>query len=311
MAVWMNEFMAEETARRTSAYGGTRAVPLREQREVCGNPACSGGWLAFLRDRRRPVFDRQWGCSAKCLETMARAGVQRESGEEDAEGRGAEHRHRMPLGLILLAQGWITQAQLEHALDRQRRAGKGRIGSWLTQECGLDPRHITRGLGVQWGCPVLSMEGFDAQRMALAAPRLLVEQTEMLPLRIAGARTLQLAFADRPDASAALAVERMSGLKVESGLMDPSPWAAGRQRLGQCRFVEAAFEPVGKVESLPGRIAAALSRMQPMASRLVRVHQFYWLRMWLESGAMRTRDGGLPWTSEDVADRLYAVGGEQ
>jgi hypothetical protein len=242
---------------------------------------------------------------------MVRAAVQRESGEGDTEERSTEHRHRMPLGLILLAQGLITQAQLEHALDRQRRAGEGRIGRWLTQECGLDPRCITRGLGVQWGCPVLSMEGFDAGRMALAVPRLLVEQTGLLPLRIAGGRTLQLAFADRPDASAALAVERMSGLKVESGLMNPAEWQAGRDRMFACSFVEAAFDLVAEIESLPGRIAVELRRMQPMASRLVRVHEFYWLRMWLESAAMRTRDGGLPWTREDVADRLYAVGREQ
>jgi hypothetical protein len=241
---------------------------------------------------------------------MVRAAVQRESSEGDAE-RDTDHRHRMPLGLILLAQGLITQAQLEHALDRQRRAGAGRIGRWLTHECGLDPRCITRGLGVQWGCPVLSMEEFDAERMALVAPRLLVEQTGMLPLRIAGERTLQLAFADRPDASAALAVERMSGLRVERGLMDPAQWQAGWDRMCASSFVDATFDLVAEIESLPGRIAVALKRMQPVASRLVRVHEFYWLRMWLESAAMRTRDGGLPWTREDVADQLYTVGGEQ
>jgi hypothetical protein len=303
--------MAEETAQGVSAYSKVQVARVPEPREICGNLACTGSWLAFLRDRRRPVLNGQWGCSAKCLETMARTVVQRESGEDDVEEHGTVHRHRMPLGLILLAQGLITQTQLQHALDRQRRAGEGRIGRWLTEECGLDPRCITRGLGVQWGCPVLSMEGFDAQRMAMVAPRLLVEQTGMLPLRIAGERTLQLAFAERLDASAALAVERMSGWKVESGLMDPAQWQAARQRLSECRFVEAAFESIVKIEPLPGRIAAALNRMQPVASRLVRVHEFYWLRMWLESGAMRTHDGGLPWTREDVADRLYAVGGEQ
>jgi hypothetical protein len=75
--------------------------------------------------------------------------------------------------------------------------------------------------------------------------------------------------------------------------------------------VEAGFEQVAEIESLTGKIAAAVNRMQPLASRVVRVHKFYWLRMWLESGAMRTRDGGVPETREDVADRLYTVGTEQ
>jgi hypothetical protein len=237
--------------------------------------------------------------------------VRREFGEQDAEEQDSEHPHRLPLGLILLAQGWITQAQLQRALDRQRRAGKGHIGGWLTEECGLDHNYITRGLGVQWGCPVLSTEGFDPDRMALAAPKLLVEQTGMLPLRMAGERTLYLGFAERLDPAAALAMELMSELKVESGLMDPVQWKIARQRLCKCEFVEAGFEQVAEIESLPRKIAAAVNTMQPLASRLVRVHQFYWLRMWLESAAMRTRDGGVPGSREDVADRLYTVGTEQ
>jgi hypothetical protein len=245
------------------------------------------------------------------VEALVRAAVRRESGESGAEHYDGEHRHRMPLGLILLAQGWITNPQLQHALDRQRRTGRGRIGHWLTEECGLDQSSITRGLGVQWGCPVLPMEGFDPERMALAAPRLLVEQLGMVPLRMAGKRTLQLAFAERLDASAALALEHMSGLKVESGLVDPAQWKDAQRRLCVCDFVDADFEQLAEIEALPGRIAAAVNKMQPVASRLVRVHRFYWLRLWLESGAMRTREGGVPWTKEDVADRLYAVGREQ
>ncbi len=34
----------------------------------------------------------------------------------------AAHRHRVPIGLVLLAQGWITHDQLKHALEAQRRA---------------------------------------------------------------------------------------------------------------------------------------------------------------------------------------------
>lgn len=311
MAIRLEGFVREGSARGTGAHGGRQPAPVWTGREVCGNPACPGGWLAFLKDRRRPVFEGRWGCTARCLESMVRPAVRRESGERSSEKYAGQHRHGMPLGLILLAQGWITHPQLQHALDRQRRAGNGRIGRWLTEECGLDQSCITRGLGVQWGCPVLTMEGFDPERMALAAPRLLVEQTGMLPLRIAENRTLYLGFVDRPDAPAALALERMSALKVESGLVDAGEWRAAQQRLCACDCVDAAFEQVVDMESLAGRVASVVNRMQPRASRLVRVHQLYWLRMWLEEGAMGTRDGGVPRAKQDVVDRLYAVGSEQ
>jgi len=263
--------------------------------------------MAFLKDRRRPVFEGHWGCCAKCVELLVSAAIRREQREVGVAQDQSRHRHRIPLGLIVLAQGWITHPQLRHALDSQRRTGSGRIGDWLIQECGLTQGHITRALSMQWGCAVLPMDGFDPEAMALAVPRLFVEAFGIVPIRVAGKRFLYLAFADELDASAALAIEHMSGLKVESGLTDPATWTAARQRLTSCDAVNATFEQVADTGSMSRKLASALVGMQPRASRLVRVHQFYWLRMWLESGAMSNRDGGVPATREDVADRIYAV----
>jgi hypothetical protein len=218
--------------------------------------------------------------------------------------------HRVPLGLVLLAQGLITKPQLQQALDAQRRAGHGRIGSWLVAECGLKEERVTRALGLQWNCPVLPMEGFDPAAMARLAPKVLVERVGMVPLRIAAGRILYLAFEDHLDASAAFAMERMSGLKVESGLVDGVQLKTARQRLCECEFVDAAFEPVADIDDMLGKITLMLGKLQPRASRLVRVHQFYWLRMWLETGAMSTRDGGVPVSREDVVDRIYSMGFE-
>src|ERR1700686_2320106 len=106
-------------------------------RTECGNPACSSRWLAFLKDRRRPVFEGRWGCTAGCVEAMVQVAIQRESGDDGVMEGERQHRHRMPLGLILLAQGWITHPQLQHALDAQRRAGTGGIGSGLIAEGGF------------------------------------------------------------------------------------------------------------------------------------------------------------------------------
>ncbi len=136
------------------------------------------------------------------------------------EAAVAPHRHRVPLGLLMLAQGWITPPQLRHALEAQRQNGTGRIGEWLIAECGLETEQITRGLSMQWNCPVLSADGFSPEAMALVMPGIFVEQFGMLPLRIAGGRILYLAFEDGLDASAALAVEQMTGLKCESGILN-------------------------------------------------------------------------------------------
>ena len=275
------------------------------QRRACGNEECASTWTAPWRNRRRPIFEGQWGCSGRCVLAMVKAAVNREMG--DGEDVVAPHRHRVPLGLVMLAQGWITHPQLRQALEAQRVNGSGRIGDWLVAECGLETEQITRGLSMQWSCPVLSMKGFEPEAMALAVPRVFVEEFGVLPLRVAGQRILYLAFEDRLDASAALAVEQMTELKVESGLMDGAQFREARATLLRCDAVEANLEAVTSTASLAARITAILEQKQPVSARLVRLRQYYWLRTWLESGAMGS-NGSLPRTSEDVSDHIFTIG---
>jgi hypothetical protein len=275
------------------------------QRRLCGNVECVSTWTAPWRNRRRPIFEGQWGCSGRCVLAMVKAAVSRELGE--GEEAVVPHRHRVPLGLVMLAQGWITHPQLRQALEAQRANGCGRIGDWLVAECGLETEQITRGLSMQWSCPVLSLKGFEPEAMALAVPRIFVEAFGVLPLRVAGQRILYLAFEDRLDASAALAVEQMTELKVESGLMDGAQFIEARSTLMQCEPVEASLEVATSTASLAARITAILEQKQPVASRLVRLHQYYWLRTWLESGAMSS-NGSLPRTNEDVSDHIFTIG---
>jgi Type II secretion system (T2SS), protein E, N-terminal domain len=285
------------------AYGpGT----ITEQRRSCGNPECSSAWAAPWRSRKRPVFEGQWGCSGRCVLALVRAAVRRELG--DGTTGPQAHRHRVPLGLLMLAQGWITHPQLRRALEAQRESGSGRIGDWLVSECGLEAEQITRGLSMQWNCPVLPMKGFAPEMMALVMPRVFVEEFSLLPLRVAGSRILYLAFEDRLDAAAALALERMTELKVESGLMDGKEFQPARRRLLEYESVPAKAESVADSNDLAARITAVLEQTQPMASRLVRLHQYYWLRVWMERDAM-SGTGSLPKSSEDMSDFIFMLGG--
>jgi hypothetical protein len=286
---------------------GGLGLPLKQaQRRVCGNPECSSGWTLPWRSRRRPIFEEQWGCSGRCALAMARAAVRRELGGGVAEAV-TPHRHRVPLGLMMLAQGWVTQAQLRRALDAQRENGTGRIGDWLIAECGVDPEKVTRALSMQWGCPVLTTEGFTPEAMALTMPRVFAEEFGFLPLRVAGSRILYLGFEDRLDASAALALEQMSDLKAESGLVDEAQFSAARRRMLECEAVAVKLEMMTDPDLLAGRITAILEQKQPVASRLVRLHEYFWLRIWLESGTIG-RSGTLPVTGEDVNDYVFSIG---
>ncbi len=287
--------------------GRMEAEQVSTKRRTCGNSDCSGGWAMPWRNRRRPVFEGHWGCSGRCVLAVVRAALRREQGNQKAAPASERHRHRVPLGLVMLAQGWITHPQLQTALAQQRASGTGRIGDWLVSECGLEAEQVTRGLSVQWGCPVLTMEGFSPRDMALVMPGVFVEEFAVLPLRIAGSRLIYLAWEDRVQASVAFAVERMSGLKAESGLLDSAQLKAARTRLLECDAVPTTVETLGDEDSLAARITAVLEQQQPVQSRLVRLHQYCWLRIWMESGT-KGKAGDVPTSSEDMRDYIFTIG---
>lgn len=285
------------------------ATLVQAQRRFCGSADCSGGWTMPWRSRRRPIFEGQWGCSGRCMLAIVRDALRRESAHGAIAATSGPHHHRVPLGLLMLSQGWITPPQLRRALEAQRQNGTGRIGEWLIAECGLEAEQITRGLSMQWNCPVLSVDGFSPEAMALVMPEFFVERFGLMPLRIAGSRILYLAFEDHLDASASLAIERMTGLTVESGILNEVQFRAARSRLLQCDAIDTKLESVFDADTLAGRLTAILEQKQPTASRLVRLHHYYWLRLWLESGTVG-KLGSFPASGEDMCDYVFTVGSQ-
>jgi flagellar motor switch protein FliN len=272
---------------------------------ICGAPGCTSGWMKPWKNRRRPVFEDDWGCGGKCLDTLVSAAVRRET---HGAGTDAEtpHRHRVPLGLVLLAQGWITHPQLQTALAAQRASGEGRIGDWLMRSCGLPEERIARGLGVQWNCPVLSLDGFSPQAMALVMPKRFISEFGLVPVRLAGSSILYLAFQETMKAAAALGLEQMTGLKVESGLLTTTQLELAGERVLAAESVPVRIRLMQDADGMKAAIVKLLEQKQPVASRLVRMHQYFWMRMWMEERALQAA-GGLPASTEDVEDHIFML----
>src|SRR5882757_6816824 len=55
-----------------------------QQKRLCGNAECMGGWTMPWRNRRRPIFEAQWGCSGRCVFAMVQAAVHRQLGDREA-----------------------------------------------------------------------------------------------------------------------------------------------------------------------------------------------------------------------------------
>jgi hypothetical protein len=95
---------------------------------------------------------------------------------------------------------------------------------------------------------VLALEFHDAEALTALVPRLFVDAFGALPLRVAAGKLLYLGFEDRLDPVLALAIERMTGLRVESGLVQESLFRPAHARMlsaqvSAVELIEAATEP--------------------------------------------------------------------
>jgi len=298
----------------SSEFEQLRGEPLREDAgkgkvspsglgnffTTCASPTCRSGWLHLWRSRTVPVFEGGWTCSAQCTEDRLTAALRRE-----LEGRRevpSGHRHRIPLGLVMLEQGWITSEQLRRALDAQKASGHGKLGAWLVRQHGVQEQLVTRALSIQWGCPVLSIDSHDPLAMATALPRLFVDAFGALPLRVAAGRLLYLGFEEQLDPVLALSVERMSGLRVETGLVRGSLFREAHDRM--LTSIYPGMELIEAASELPlvRLLARKIERTKPIEGRLIRVHDCLWMRLWV-----RPQTGSLPET-DGVRDVICSLG---
>jgi hypothetical protein len=289
-------------ARKSASTRRSAAASLGGLFSSCSNPECESGWLHLWRGRSRPIFEDGWNCSAACTAAEIEAAIRRELG-----GRRIDpnlHQHRVPLGLVMLEKGWINAEQLRQALHAQRENGHVKLGKWLTLRQGIPEQLVTRALGLQWNSPVLTLDNHDPEAMAPVLPRLFVDAFRTLPIRVAAGQILYLGFEDRLDPVVALAAERMLGLRVELGLVPESLFQVAHERMLSSAFPATELIEASSASSLVRALTRAVERVKPVRSKLIRVHDCLWLRMWT-----RAQTGALPEVS-DVQDVICSVGEE-
>lgn len=260
-----------------------RSADPRSLLPVCGNERCRASWLRLWWRRQTPRLEGSWACSPPCLEEMVRAVLLRESQGGDEAPRA--HRHRVPLGLMLYSQGVITESQLRAAVEAQREAAaRGeaprRIGRWLMDQGSLREEQLVRALSLQWNCPLFSFERLDPARAAQLMPRLLVETCGAVPLRRTASGRVLVAFEDGLDHCVSRAMEQVHGVPVEAGLMRAREFRRVRETLVAAKFPRLRMIEVANRNVLVRALVQRMEEVQPMDAALVRVREYYWLRMW-------------------------------
>jgi hypothetical protein len=296
----LNDGRSAATAAEIPDSGTPRFFP------ACANPHCTSGWFHLWRNRQVPLIEGRWTCSPNCARSRIEAIVRREM---NGPGRpSGVHRHRIPIGLVLLAEGWISHEQLKKALEAQRKGFAGRIGAWLMENCGLDERHLTQALSIQWNCPVFSLSKLRTGAPESLVPRLLLDSFGLVPLKTSREGILYIAFEERIDHSVILAIESMTGLTVEAGILSGSEFRGSQQTMRAARFPRARLIEASSVDSLTNALTRLIEREKPADSRLVRVQEFFWLRFWRQTDDSDTRSKATSNSVEDVICSLDGLG---
>ncbi|MGB7586754.1 MAG: hypothetical protein WBM11_18070 [Terriglobales bacterium] len=187
----------------------------------------------------------------------------------------------MPLGLLMISRGQLTNPQLRSALEAQRVHGHHRLGEWLEKLGFATEQQITAALARQWACPVLTPSANCDPGCTRLLPYHLLENSRMLPVQFVSAtRTFHLAFCDGIDYVALYAIEQMLDCRTQPCLATRSAVAQALQQLGhERRSGDMLFEGWREPSDLARITCGYVLKLGASDVRLAGYGSFIWARL--------------------------------
>jgi hypothetical protein len=189
--------------------------------------------------------------------------------------------HRVPLGLLMLSRGQLTNGQLRAALAAQRGSGHRRIGEWLEELGFATEQQVTTALGLQWSCPVLAWRAPHDYACGRMLPYRLLERFRMLPVQfVAATRIFYVAFCDGIDYTALYAIEQMLDCRTEACLITRSSMDRELDRMGhEARAGDILFESWRDPAAMAHITCGYALKLGAEQVRIVACGEYIWVRL--------------------------------
>ncbi len=266
----------------------------------CQNPNCpnTGRLRRFFRRRHTEgvLLQGRWYCGLDCFE-QAIANVS--SGLLRLPDEPLQRPHRVPIGLLLLGRGLITDTQLKTALKAQREHGIDRLGRWLIRLGIASAQSVSAALAVQWGCGVFPLEGDQRYReCSRMLPLALLESCRMIPVHyLPASQLLFMAFSEDIDHTALYSIERLLGGRTEPCIVTESAMDRALEDIrGVPRPAEIVFETLRDAPEMAHTLRDYAVKLSADELLLARPRRFLWARL---------RASGNPW------DLLFRLPGDR
>jgi len=247
----------------------------------CGDTECSAARRLWRRMRwRHGTIQLQESifCAPSCFEAAAHRQLERLS---LASVPALPVRHRVPLGLLMISRGQLTNQQLRSALEAQRESGRLRLGEWLEEMGFASEQQITSALAQQWACPVLASKTSCDPTCLRLLPYRLLERFRILPVQfIPSTRVFHLALSDGVDYSVLYAIEQMLDCRTQACLAARSLVNETLQTLEhEHRRGEFLFEGWRDAAEMARITCGYVLKLGAKMVRLAACSGFFWARL--------------------------------
>ena len=262
----------------------SRDVSFRWRMELeCENPECS------FRNPMRRFFHRRasggvrlqghWYCSLDCFEQVIGNVF---SGMLQTPDEPLRRAHRVPIGLLLLGRGVISENELKSALSLQRQSANERLGRALIRLGLASASDISAALAAQWGCAVFPLEQDQRYRScAHMLPFALLDTARMLPVHyLSSNHLLFVGFSDDVDHTALYSIEQLLGSRTEPCVVSESAMTEALEEMrSQSRPAEIVFETVWNSPQIARTIRDYAVKLGADELLLARPRKFLWVRL--------------------------------
>jgi len=247
----------------------------------CGQPGCSVFRRLWRRLRWWNGTIRLHGlgyCAPQCFEYAAGQRL----GEICNMSSPAEPvQHRIPLGLLMLSRGQLSNWQLRSALEAQQASGRYRLGEWLERLGFASEQQITTALGLQWACPVVTTRLNPDYRCVRLIPFRILETYRMLPIQfVESTRTFYLAFSEGIDYGVLNAVEQILDCRTEACLVSRSAMNAALEQIRRDRnAIDLLFEGWRHAPEMARITTGYVLKLGAQTVRVAGCGRYIWVRL--------------------------------
>jgi Type II secretion system (T2SS), protein E, N-terminal domain len=246
--------------------------------QPCAGRQCSRSrkfWRRILYDTPTIQFQGSAFCFPGCFERELLRRLERTSRTLPTTLRP----RRIPIGLLMLSRGNLTNDQLQRALAEQKQAGAGRIGEWFRRLGLAEELDVAAALAMQWSCPLVRK--LPLESAPCGVPVHLLRTFRMAPVQFSRASgKLHLAFAGEIAYPALVAVEQMLEIKTEACFTTQPELNSALDRLEESRPPEEkVFENFCGPEELVRIVSGYVDRLHALEVRTVGCGNYFWVRI--------------------------------